>query len=120
MANKQYSPSNVKVQATQIQQAWTNIGAEATYGDLSLVEFNAAMSAVEQVETTITNLEDQLTNARNLRKAKRYDLWTSVKRARNGAKSKHGDDSDEYERFGGTRLSERKSRTVSTPPEASA
>jgi hypothetical protein len=37
-------------------------------------------------------------------------LWSLVKRARAGAKAKHGDDSDEYERFGGTRLSERRPR----------
>ncbi|GAB4579416.1 MAG: hypothetical protein Fur0022_21540 [Anaerolineales bacterium] len=34
-------------------------------------------------------------------------LWNLVKRARSGAKAQHGDDSDEYEPFGGTRLSER-------------
>ena len=47
----------------------------------------------------------------------RYALWNEVKRARAGAKAKHGDDSGEYERFGGTRISERQRRTPA--PEAS-
>ena len=54
------------------------------------------------------SLNDQLTSARNDRDAARLALWNLVKRARSGAKAQYGDDSDEYERFGGTRLSERK------------
>ncbi len=60
--------------------------------------------------------EDQLAAARDEPKDTRYALWDKVKRARSGAKAKHGDNSGEYERFGGTRISERQRRTPA--PEA--
>ncbi len=110
MSGKQYSPSNVNDQAMQIKEAWSNIDAKATFGDLTLAEFDASLAALDAVDTTLKNLQDQVTSTRNERKAKRHALWTLVKRVRAGAKAKHGDDSDEYERFGGTRMSERKSR----------
>jgi hypothetical protein len=85
-----------------------------TYGDLNLADVEAALAAVDAVDATIGTPEDQLTAARNERKAKRYALWDLVKRARAGAKAKHGDNSSEYERFGGTRISERRSRALET------
>ncbi len=100
------SPSNTKAQALQVREAWANIGPDMTYGDLTLAEFQAG----------IADVQDQLTNARNTFHARRNALWTMVKRARAGAKARHGDDSDEYERFGGTRMSERKPRRRGTPP----
>ncbi len=110
------SPSHTKAQALQIREAWTNIGPDMTYGDLTLTGFQAGIAELEAVEATIADVQDQLTNARNTFHDKRSALWTMVKRARAGAKARHGDDSDEYERFGGTRLSERKARRRSTPP----
>ncbi len=110
MADKQYSPSNVKDQAMQVKEAWINMGAEATFGGLALAEFDASLAALNEVEATLKNLQDQITSARNERKARRHAMWTLVKRVRTGAKAQHGDDSDEYERFGGTRMSERKRR----------
>jgi hypothetical protein len=110
------SPTDTREQALQIQEAWTNTDASATYGGLTLADFQAGIAALETVEMTITNLGDQLTGARNDRHARRYALWDLIKRARAGVKATHGDDSDEYERFGGTRLSERKPRS-SSPPE---
>ncbi len=118
MADTRFSPPDTKEQATKIKEAWTNIGATSTYGDMTLAEFTAALTAFEAAETRIKSLEDQLTSARNEIVEVRYGLWDKVKRARSGAKSKHGDDSDEYERFGGTRMSERAKpgKTDSKPP----
>lgn len=43
-------------------------------------------------------------------------MWESVKRMRLAARLKHGNDSQEYERFGGTRPSNyRKRRTAAKP-----
>jgi len=55
-------------------------------------------------------IEDDLTSARNKVKAERHTLWEILKRVRSAVKGKFGDDSDEYERIGGTRLSERRRR----------
>ena len=108
MTSQQGGPTNTKEQALRIKEAWANIGANATYGDLTLAELQATITALETAEATIKGLEDQLTQARNAAHEKRRALWSLVKRTRAGAKAKHGDDSDEYERFGGTRLSERR------------
>lgn len=116
MADKQYSAADTYEQAVHIVNAWKNIGVANTYGDFKLADIEAALAALDEVDATIDTLEDQLTAARNERKAKRYALWDLVKRARFGVKAKHGDNSSEYERFGGTRISERRSRTPETTP----
>ncbi len=69
-------------------------------------------------EAKIRQFEDQLMAARDEHKDTRYALWNEVKRARAGAKAKHGDDSGEYERFGGTRISERHRRIPALTLEA--
>ncbi len=112
------SPPNVKEQALRIKEAWSNIGQSATYGDLTLAEFQASIADLEAIETAMARLQDQFTSARNEFHDRRYALWNLVKRARAGAKARHGDDSDEYERFGGTRLSERKTRRSSQTDDA--
>ena len=120
MADNRFSPPDTKDQAVTIKEAWTNIGTTSTYGDMTLAEFTTSLTALESIEAKIKSLDDQLTSLRNQQVEARYDLWDKVKRARNGAKSKHGDDSDEYERFGGTRMSERAkpSKTAPKPPTA--
>ncbi len=110
MSSKQRSPQNVKEQAVQIREAWSNIGADETYVGLTLDELVVNITSLGEIESTLQNLLDQLTQVRNQRKKQRYALWTLVKRIRAGARGKHGDDSNEYERFGGTRLSKRKRR----------
>jgi hypothetical protein len=102
----------------RIKEAWTNIGQNTTCGDLTLAELQASITDLETAETVIARLQDLLTNARNELKDKRYTTWNLVKRVRAGAKAKHGDDSDEYERFGGTRLSDRRVRRRRQPDDA--
>lgn len=109
MASKQYSVVDTREQAVQIVNAWNNMDATNTFG-IKLADLQAAIAALDAIDITLGQLEDRLINARNDRKAKRHALWELVKRARAGVKAAHGDDSDEYERFGGTRISERRSR----------
>jgi hypothetical protein len=116
MADKQNSPVDTRAQALRIKEAWSNIGTANTYGDMKLADLEAAIAALDEVDATLRQLEDRLTQARNEYKAKRYALWDLVKRARAGAKAKHGDDSDEYERFGGTRMGERQRRAAQSQP----
>jgi len=108
MVARHSSPSDTKEQAVQIREAWTNIGQDVVFGEMTLADFQAAQAALEATETTIANLKDQLTSARNEFYEKRYVLWKQIKGARAWVKAQYGDDSDEYERFGGTRMSERK------------
>ena len=110
------SPTNTLQQAQKIAEAWRNmdIDGTATYGDMTLENFEAAITALDDTRTKRLALEDQLANVRNQYKQQRRSLWEYVKRARAGAKARHGDDSYEYERFGGTRISERRRRAKAT------
>lgn len=112
------SPTDTQEQAEQIQIAWHNFDPAATFGDLTLTQLTAGVTQLLDAEKQINQLEDQLTSARNAAKAKRYELWQLVKRARAGSKAKFGDDSDIYERFGGTRMSERKRTSKQVKEEA--
>lgn len=66
------------------------------------------LNELNAIETELKRLEDLMTNARNQRKAKRREVWELVMQARTAVKANYGPDSSEYERFGGTRMSERK------------
>lgn len=108
MADKSSSPTDAREQAVQIRTAWSNIGSDKLYGDMALAELESQIAALDEAARTITSLEDQILSARNEFWEKKRELWEQVKRARLGAKLKHGEDSDEYERFGGTRSSQRR------------
>ena len=95
-------------QALRIRQAWSNLDSSRTYGGLTLAELEAAIGELDQAETHVASLEDQLEGARLALRTRRLVVWDMVKRARNGAKAQFGDDSEDYGRFGGIRSSERK------------
>ena len=111
------SPPNTQQQAEQIIEAWKNIGNEQELGGLTLKDLKDSLEKFQRTEIAIKNTQDRLTSLRNARMADRHALWELVKRARMVVKGQFGDDSDEYERFGGTRLSEKKPRSRTTPPK---
>ena len=115
MAFTQNVPTNLKQQANVIKEVWPNIDAAATYGDISLKEFNDLIDNVEKMEGHVKNLADQTMAARTTLTEQRQKLWDSVKRTRNGAKAKYGDNSNEYERFGGTKATGRGPRGKKPP-----
>lgn len=110
MADTQHSPTDTREQAVQIKEAWTNMGSTVTYGGMTLTELETTIARLDSLASSIAQLEDRLTSARNEYQSTRYALWNLVKRARAGAKANYGDDSDEYQRFGGTRISDRARR----------
>ncbi len=80
-------------------------------GGYSLADLTTQITTLQSEETAKIAAEDALTSARNKVKDERHNLWEILKRIRTGVKSQFGDDSDEYERVGGTRMSERKRRS---------
>ncbi|MGA7195394.1 MAG: hypothetical protein WBW94_17380 [Anaerolineales bacterium] len=108
---KNLYPTDVVKQAQSVQDAWDQIKADMTFGDLTLGMLTADITQSDPLEQQITNLETQLTNLRNERDALYVSIWEKVKRVRAGVKGNFGDDSSQYEMVGGTRLSERKSPT---------
>jgi hypothetical protein len=106
---KNLYPTDVVKQAQSVQDAWDQIKADMTFGDLTLGMLTADITQSDPLEAQITNLETQLTNLRNERDDLYLSMWEKVKRVRAGVKGNFGDDSSQYEMVGGTRLSERKS-----------
>ena len=117
MNNKQHTPTDTRDQAVQIRDAWNHLGRSLTYGDLSVVELETMLAQMDKTETEVNQLEEQLATARNAYVMARKQVWSMVKRARSGVKAKYGDDSFEYERFGGTPMSARRRRRPAAKPE---
>lgn len=117
MADKEYSPADTRKQATRIRTAWSNIGREQQYGGIDYDDLDASIGELDVITARIIELEDHLNAARNQYRTTRHGLWETVKRARNGVKAHHGDDSIEYERFGGTRMSDRTHSRPKAPAE---
>ena len=94
-------------------------GAPFSAGEANFYAAYPAQSAdcVDETEATIARLETELAHARNQRVDRRFDLWQIVKQVRLAARVFYGEQSSEYELFGGTRLSEQKSKGASRSPE---
>ncbi len=110
MASKPF-PSDVVKQGQDVLNAWNQIGAAVTVGELTWALLESDVNAATTLESEMGMLEAQLTDKRNQRDALYANIWDKVKRVRNGMKAIYGDDSSQYEMIGGTRTSERKSPT---------
>ena len=104
------APSNVSDLGINIRNAWVQVGATTQLAGLDLEQFVEPAESTLAAELEVKRLESQLTHARNLRDDQRYALWQIIKRVRLAARVTFGEDSSEYELFGGTRSSEHKSR----------
>jgi hypothetical protein len=101
-------PPDVMEQAKVIADAWAQINAELTFGDLTQAGLKEQLEAVIPIENEIMSADTRMTNLRNARDAAYELIWDQVKRVRMGIKVFYGDDSSEYEMVGGTRYSDRK------------
>ncbi len=108
MTKKPY-PTDIVKQAQSVQDAWKQINATMTFGDLTSEMLSTDIAQAGPLENQITDLETQLTNLRNQRDDLYLGMWDKLKRVRSGIKGNYGDNSSQYEMVGGTRLSERKS-----------
>ena len=107
MTKKSY-PVDILEQAQETQAAWSKIDQNMTFGQLTLVALTTDITMLTSIEYSITAMEKDLADLRNRRDAIAREAWDRVKRARAGVKSFFGDDSDQYDLMGGTRVSERK------------
>jgi hypothetical protein len=109
---KRLFPPDVIEQAQVIMGGWNQLATPTpTFGSLSSVSFAAEVSTAATLDGQIAVLEAQLTDKRNQRDVVYGSIWDKVKRVRSAVKGIYGDDSSQYEIVGGTRLSERKTRT---------
>ncbi len=108
MPGKTY-PADVLDQAQNILDAWHQIDAKVTFGDLTSDALSgditqaAPHSIPDERPRSATNRP-----AQPERDALYEGMWDKVKRVRSAVRGIYGDDSSQYEMVGGTRLSERK------------
>lgn len=113
-------PSDVVEQAQDVVVGWGQVTPAVTFGTLTVTALSADIAAAAPLESEISKLRKQLADKCNQRDILYAAMWDKVKRARAGFKCTFGDDSQQYEWVGGTRMSERKPRarrTSSAPTE---
>ncbi len=110
MARKVY-PSDVVQQAQDTLVGWGLVSATLAFGTLNPAALTADITASTPLEAEITRLETLLADKRNQRDLLYNGMWEKIKRVRAGVKANYGDDSQQYEMVGGTRMSDRKLRT---------
>ncbi len=101
-------PRDVAAQAQALLEAWKQISAGSSFGDLTPEALEADLEQLRAVQAKLNDLEAQLTDQRNRRDDMLISIWDKVKRVRSAVKGIYGDDSSQYEMVGGTRRSERK------------
>ena len=110
MTSKSF-PSDTLAQAQSVIEAWKKIDPALTVGQLTPESLAADIQQAAPIQADLDSLDAQLTDLRNRRDALFSAIWDKLKRVRAGVKGIYGDDSSQYEMFGGTRMSERKSPT---------
>ena len=108
---KKNFPPNVLEQAQDALVGWNQVGTTVVFGSLNPAALTADITAATAAETEITKLENLLAEKRGLRDLTYNAMWDKVKRVRAGVKANYGDDSQQFEWVGGTRISERKRAT---------
>lgn len=106
MTKKVY-PTDIRDQARSVLDAWRNIDPTLALGQVTQAAVESDLAAALELQTRLNVAEDQLVALRNQRDDLNILIWDKVKRVRSGVKAIYGDDSSEYERVGGTRMSDR-------------
>ena len=110
MSKKVY-PSNVLEQAQNVLVGWAQVSSTLAFGTLNTAALTADITTAGTIESEISKLEIQLADKKNQRELVYSGIWDKLKRIRAGVKANYGDDSQQFEMVGGTRMSERKPRT---------
>lgn len=105
---QQTVPTDTLEQARLILRVWQEKDINMVFGKMTLTDFLNALTEADQGEADVESALAMVESKRDLRNDKKVIVWDNVKRARSGFKSTFGDDSNEYERVGGTRASDRK------------
>jgi hypothetical protein len=109
MGRKIY-PTDVVDQAQDILVGWEQVNDSLTFGSLTPTALLEDVTIAGPLESEISRLEKQLADKRDQRDVLYNSIWDKVKRVRAGVKANYGDDSQQYEMVGGTRMSDRKPR----------
>ena len=115
MHKKKYPPDVIE-QAQEVLQAWNQIGPNRALGTLTAAGLTTEITAANTLVSDTSRLKTQLGDKRNQRDAALASLWDKVKRVRAIVQGNYGDDSYQYDLFGGTRLSDKKAPSRRATP----
>ena len=104
-------PTDVLTKLGQAITVWFQIDQRLKIGTLFVTDYQATLDRAKAIQAEITSLEARLTDLRNQRDQVNAQCWNYVVRLRAAIKGIYGDDSSQYEMIGGTRRSERKTRS---------
>ena len=108
--SKKSFPPNVLAQAQEVLVGCSQVSPTLAFGTLNAAALSADIMAAGTLESEINKLEIQLADKKNQCNLVYGGMWDKVKRFRAGVKATYGDDSQQFEMVGGTRISERKPR----------
>ena len=102
------APTDVIDQAQDVLRAWRETDPGATLGDMTIDDltqlYNNAVAGRDKVGVLRKSVKDAMLDRDKLD----VKLWNGIKSGRRGSESKWGDNSAEYELFGGTPVSKRR------------
>ena len=101
-------PTDVLEQAQDVLRAWRETDPSVTLGSLTLDDLQKLYTNSVAGRDKVGALRKSVKDAMLSRDKMDEKLWIGIKAGRRGAESKWGDDSAEYELFGGTPLSKRR------------
>jgi len=115
------APKSTEARLKTLEDAWTNLAPKATFGEMTLDQFTAAIKPSRDARATISGLETKMTDAINVRETADAASNAKADLVVNGVigDPKFGPDSSLYEKMGYVRKSERKkglTRKKKTPP----
>ena len=104
-------PKEMADKLTSISKAWETLAKDKAFGGMTLAEFKVAIKPSFDAREVITDLNNQLTAALNVRDDADQTSQARIQLAVNGVigDPTFGPDSDLYEAMGYVRKSERKS-----------
>ena len=107
MASKGYSLDSVIAGAEKVIAMWED-NPTFSLGEITLDKLKAMVTELKALRTQRDDLRTQLSEVTNDIDRKRSDVNAAVTRAVSGTRAIFGPDSNQYERVGGTRTSDRK------------
>lgn len=115
-----FYPRDLLEQARAALAAWQKIDPLLTLRDLSRAGLEAELNQSQQLQERMDALQAEMTAVREQQDALHLTIWDHVKRMRFMIKAVYGDDSEQYQMAGGTRVSDRKpgGRKPAAPPPA--
>jgi len=119
MSKTKYSAGKVLTDSDRIAAVWQE-NPGFSLGELTLEVLQTERGKLQVADTAVDDHRVVLTRLINERDDQAYDLNQLVTRARSGFRAVYGPDSSQYEQAGGTRSSERKSRSKKSEEQAPA